>query len=60
MISGIIPRFPSNPLMIRVPLFLLFSFDKETPKSKGQKGTAGVPRSLIKAYWTLPVSLKAS
>ena len=27
-----ITRFPSNPLMIRVPFFLLFSFNKETPK----------------------------
>ena len=26
------PRFPSNPLIIRVPFFLLFTFNKETPK----------------------------
>ena len=25
-------RFPSNPLTIRVPFFLLFNFNKETPK----------------------------
>ena len=36
-------RFPSNPLMIRVPFFLLFNLNKETPKWKGQKGTTGVP-----------------
>ena len=38
-------RFPSNPLIIRVPFFLLFNFNKETPKEKGQKGTTGVPRN---------------
>ena len=31
-------RFPSNPLMIRVPFFLLLSFNKETPKMKREKG----------------------
>ena len=36
-------RFPSNPFIIRAPFFLLFSFKKETPKLKGQKGTTGVP-----------------
>ena len=35
---------PPNPLIIRVPFFLLFSFNKETPKYKGHKGTTGVPR----------------
>ena len=30
--------------MIRVPFCLIFSFDKETPKYKGNKGTTGVPR----------------
>ena len=29
-------RFPSNPLTIRVPFFLLFSFNKETPRQKGE------------------------
>ena len=33
-------RFPSNPLMIRVSLFLLFSFKKETPK-KGNRVLLG-------------------
>ena len=28
------PRFSSNPIRIRVPLFLLFCFDKGTPKQK--------------------------
>ena len=27
-----LPRFPSNPLIIRVPFFLIFGFNKETPK----------------------------
>ena len=39
----ILTRFPSSQLIMRVPFFLLFSFNKETPKSKGQKGTTGVP-----------------
>ena len=37
-------RFPNRPLIIRVPFFLLISFNKETPKYKGKKGTIGVPR----------------
>ena len=28
-------RFPSSPLIIRVPFFLLFGFDKGTQKEKG-------------------------
>ena len=28
-------RFPSNPLRIRVPFFLLFGFNKGTQKEKG-------------------------
>ena len=39
-----IPRFPSSPLIIRVPIFLLFGFNQGTPKEKGQKGTTGEPR----------------
>ena len=27
-----LPRFPSNPLIIRVPFFLIVGFNKETPK----------------------------
>ena len=34
-------RFPSGPLIIRVPFFLLFGFSKGTQKDKGQKGTTG-------------------
>ena len=37
-------RFPSNPLIIRVPLFLILSLHEETPNYKGKKGTTGVPR----------------
>ena len=36
-------RFPSSPLIIRVPFFLLFGFNKGTQKEKGQKGTTGEP-----------------
>ena len=36
------PRFPIN--LVRVPFILMFSFNKEPPKQKGEKGTAGVPR----------------
>ena len=39
-----IPRFPSSPLIIRVPFFLLFGFNKGTQKEKGYKGTTGEPR----------------
>ena len=31
------PRFPSSPLIIRVPFFLLFGFNKGTPKNKGKR-----------------------
>ena len=30
-----ITRFPSSPLIIRVPFFLLFGFNKGTQKEKG-------------------------
>ena len=36
-------RFPSSPLTIRVPFFLLFGFNKGPQKEKGQKGTTGEP-----------------
>ena len=39
-------KFRSNPRIIRVPFFLMVSFNRETPKLKGKKGTTGVPRSL--------------
>ena len=28
---SVLPRFPSNPLIIRVPFFLLSSFNEDTP-----------------------------
>ena len=34
-------RFPSVPVIKRVPLFLVFDFIKETIYQKGQKGTTG-------------------
>ena len=40
-------RFPSSPLIIRVPFFLLFGFNKGTQKEKGQKGTTGEPSICI-------------
>ena len=27
-------RFPTNPIIIKVPFFLMFKFSKETPKNK--------------------------
>ena len=39
-------RFPSSPLIIRVPFFLLFGFNKGAQKEKGQKGTTGGPSIL--------------
>ena len=36
-------RFPSSPVILRVPFFLLFGFNKGTLKEKGQKGTTGEP-----------------
>ena len=34
--SGLrVARFPSSPLIIRVPFFLLFGFNKGTQKEKG-------------------------
>ena len=35
------PRFPSNPSIIRVPFFLLFSFKKETPQKGGKRVLLG-------------------
>ena len=34
---------PGSPVIIRVPFFLILGCNKETPKQKGQKGTAGEP-----------------
>ena len=34
-------RFPSSPLMIRVPFFLLFGFNKGTQKEKGKRVLLG-------------------
>ena len=33
--------------MVRVPFFLLFCFNKETPKQKGQKGTTQEPSLVL-------------
>ena len=41
--KGPYTRFPSSPLEIRVPFFLLFGFTKGTQKEKGQKGPTGKP-----------------
>ena len=38
------PRFLSSPFIIRVPFFLIFSFNKGTLNQKGQKGTTQEPR----------------
>ena len=34
-------RFPRSPLIIRVPFFLLFGFNKGTPKKKGKRVLLG-------------------
>ena len=34
-------RFPSSPLIIRVPFFLLFGFNKGTQKKKGKRVLLG-------------------
>ena len=39
MLTLSITRFLSSPFIIRVPFFILFCVNKETPKYKGQKGT---------------------
>ena len=36
-----ITRFPSSPSIIRVPFFLLFGFNKGTPKKKGKRVLLG-------------------
>ena len=36
--TSIMTRFPSNPLIIRVPFFLIFGFNKGDPKPKRAKG----------------------
>ena len=44
-------RFPSNPIIMRVSVFLMFWFNKETPPKKGKNDTTGVPtarRSQVK------------
>ena len=50
--------------MIRVPFFLLFGFNKGTPKEKGQKGTTGAPslRVAIRFYerCRVPAGFKTS
>ena len=39
-----ISRFLSRPFIIRVPFFLMLSFNRGTLKQKGQKGTTPEPR----------------
>ena len=34
---GKVPRFPSNPLRIRVPFFLILGLNTETPDKKGKR-----------------------
>ena len=41
---GFITRFLSNPFIIKVPFFLIFSFNKGTLNQKGPKGTTQEPR----------------
>ena len=41
---GLVSRFPSDALEIRVHFFLICRVNKETTKCKGKNGTTGVPR----------------
>ena len=41
--EGFLARFLRNPFIIRVPFFLIFSFNKGTLNQKGQKGTTQQP-----------------
>ena len=41
LILGSLSRFPSSPLIIRVPFFLLFRFYKGTQKKKGKRVLLG-------------------
>ena len=38
-VLSFLTRFPSSPLEIRMPFFLLLGFNKGTQKEKGQEGT---------------------
>ena len=42
----ILSRFLSSPFIIRVPFFLIFSYNKRTLKQKGQKGNLVDPKTL--------------
>ena len=46
--------FPSNPLLIGVPFFLLFNLNKEQPKKTAKKDTSGVPSSSIRCAGHFP------
>ena len=39
-------RLASNPSILRVPFFLMFNFNRETPEQKGDKGSTGVPSKI--------------
>ena len=41
--DGSVLYFLGSPLIIRVPFFLLFGFNKGTQKEKGEEGTTGEP-----------------
>ena len=49
-LSGFYCRFLSSPFIIRVPFFLIVSFNKGTQKQKGRKGTPQKPRQAL--LWT--------
>ena len=43
----LITRFLSRPFIIRVPFFVILSFNKGALKQKGQKGTTQEPSSIM-------------
>ena len=49
-LSGFYCRFLSSPFIIRVPFFLIVSFNKGAQKQKGRKGTTQEPRQAL--LWT--------
>ena len=52
-LNNINTRLLSSPIIIRVPFFLLFGFDKRAQKQKGQKGTTQEPSNYKEDQGTL-------
>ena len=57
---GLVLRFPSSPVEIRVPFFLLFGFNKGTQKEKRAKGSCWATQCLVCKVRESPVCTPAS